>query len=406
MPFSWKKTARCNRFSKLVADHLQSPKRGGSLVVETGFPTSLIDLYVRNRGRFRKSKKQRENDSPTPLSSCSSSSSSGLLIDSLNITSSSSSSLYSLVESNNLSSGGTVHRGTDEIIEEDVDVRVGMIMIDDSIKDSTETEVEMSVEMAKLNPLLVVALKVLVVLVLVLVLGTKEFRITITISAFVLLFMESMGKLLLGRSNTVRSTEDSKTLSESSFQVTKNIKSSEENSTLVCNKVMEIEEQIESIQEIRSDKDLDEVRSEVLMEIKHKSSRRAIMKSRMKKLVPKKLRRSSMGSKEEISYRFIEETVKSAQDDKASIDSSECSYSKGETLRIFKQNQDKNLEIERRSLTSSLSSEIDCSGKESERELHQNSGCFVLCLIVLVGLIGGRIMALVLALSWCLILKK
>ncbi|KAD6119759.1 hypothetical protein R6Q59_025767 [Mikania micrantha] len=404
MPFSWKKTARCNRFSKLVADHLQSPKRGGSLVVETGFPTSLIDLYVRNRGRFRKSKKQRENDSPTPLSSCSSSSSSGLLVDSLNITSSSSSSLYSLVESNNLSSGGTDHRGTDEIIEEEVDVGVDMIMIDDSIKDFTETEVEMSVEMAKLNPLLVVALKVLVMFVL--VLGTKEFRIAITISAFVLLFMESMGKLLLGRSNSVRSTEDSKTLSESSVQVTKNIKSSEENSTPVCNKVMEIEEQIESNQEIRSDKYLDEVRSEVLMEIKHKSSRRAIMRSRMKKLVPKKLRRSSMGSKEEISYRFIEETVKSAQDDKASIDSSECSYSKGETLRIFKQNQNKNLEIERRSLSSSLSSEIDCTGKESERELHQNSGCFVLCLIVLVGLIGGRIMALVLALSWCLILKK
>ncbi|KAJ0548999.1 hypothetical protein HanIR_Chr08g0390121 [Helianthus annuus] len=386
MPFSWKtkKKTRRNRFSQLVADHLQSPKRGGSLVVETGFPTSLIDLYVRNRGRFRK--KQRDDDSPSPSSP--SSHTSSLMVDSSNVCSSL--SLYPLVDSNIISSAGLDHRGTDEIIEEDVVVGGSMVVSETEITSCTKTEVEM----AKLNPVSVVMLMVLFIMVL--VLGTKRFTIGITMSAFLLLLLELVGKLLLRR------------WSKLSFHEIENIKSSKENrSRGVCSQVLEIEEEVESKQEVRSEKELDEARSEVLMEIKHKSSRRAAMKSKMKKLVPKKLRKSSMGTKDEISYRvFEEETVKSAQDHKTLVFSSECSDSKGETLRILKQNQDKIVEIEGRSLSPALSSEIDCNGKELGRELHQNSGFLVLCLIVLVGLIGGRALAVALALSWCLIVKK
>ncbi|KAG5562317.1 hypothetical protein RHGRI_005144 [Rhododendron griersonianum] len=60
----WKKAAKCNRISKLVSDHIHSPhKRGGSLVVETGFPTSLVDLFVKNRDRLKKpSKKKKKSD--------------------------------------------------------------------------------------------------------------------------------------------------------------------------------------------------------------------------------------------------------------------------------------------------------------------------------------------------------
>ncbi|MED6192849.1 hypothetical protein PIB30_013949 [Stylosanthes scabra] len=54
MPLPWKKN-RVTRISQIVAD-LQSPRRGGSLVVETGFPTSLIDLFVKNRSRFTRPK--------------------------------------------------------------------------------------------------------------------------------------------------------------------------------------------------------------------------------------------------------------------------------------------------------------------------------------------------------------
>ena len=52
MPLPWKKD-KVSRFSRIVAD-LQSPKGGSSLVVETGFPTSLVDLFVKNRERLKK----------------------------------------------------------------------------------------------------------------------------------------------------------------------------------------------------------------------------------------------------------------------------------------------------------------------------------------------------------------
>ena len=65
MPLPWK-NARVGRISRFVAD-LQSPKRGGSLVVETGFPTSLIDLFVKNRDRLKKPRKRRSRVSdPVP----------------------------------------------------------------------------------------------------------------------------------------------------------------------------------------------------------------------------------------------------------------------------------------------------------------------------------------------------
>lgn len=373
MPFSWKKKSRCNRFHQLVADHLQSPKHGGSLVVETGFPTSLIDLYVRNRSRFRKSatNKQTEFDSPSPLSP-----SSGVFVD-----------------LNNLSSSVTDYRESDEIIEEDVIVAANDGEIDPEIDNSTENEVKKSVveidnsseNYVKKSGVMLMLNHILVVLfILVLALGTKRFTVGITVSAFVLLFIELVGEpMLLRRLCSIRP-------SESSDHETENVNSSKKNASVVCREVMEIEE-VEAKQEVRSENGVDEARSEVLMEVMPKSSRRAIMKSKMKKLVPKKLRKSSMGSKDDISCEFKEEKVmKHVQDVKPLVISSECSDIKGETFCILKQENDK----------------IDCSNKEKVRESQQNSGYLVLCLIVLVGLIGGRVLALVLSLSWCLILKR
>lgn len=57
MPWPWKK-AKVSRISRLVAD-LQPP-RPNSLVVETGFPTSLVDLFVKNRDRLKKPIKKRK----------------------------------------------------------------------------------------------------------------------------------------------------------------------------------------------------------------------------------------------------------------------------------------------------------------------------------------------------------
>ncbi|XP_038893606.1 uncharacterized protein LOC120082488 [Benincasa hispida] len=59
MPLLPWKTTRASRISQIVAD-LQSPKRGGSLVVETGFPTSVVDLFVKHRDRLRKHSARRK----------------------------------------------------------------------------------------------------------------------------------------------------------------------------------------------------------------------------------------------------------------------------------------------------------------------------------------------------------
>jgi hypothetical protein len=60
MPLPWKKS-KSSRISRFVSDFQQSPKHGGSLVVETGFPTSLIDLFVKNRDRLKKQSSKRNN---------------------------------------------------------------------------------------------------------------------------------------------------------------------------------------------------------------------------------------------------------------------------------------------------------------------------------------------------------
>lgn len=60
MSLLWKKP-KSGRISRFMSEFQQSPKRGGSLVVETGFPTSLIDLFVKNRDRLKKSSSKRRS---------------------------------------------------------------------------------------------------------------------------------------------------------------------------------------------------------------------------------------------------------------------------------------------------------------------------------------------------------
>ncbi|KAJ0252612.1 hypothetical protein HA466_0117890 [Hirschfeldia incana] len=54
MSLRWNKQ-KTGRLSRFMSELQQSPKRGGIMVVETGFPTSLIHLFVKNRDRLKKS---------------------------------------------------------------------------------------------------------------------------------------------------------------------------------------------------------------------------------------------------------------------------------------------------------------------------------------------------------------
>nr|XP_043636582.1 uncharacterized protein LOC122607630 [Erigeron canadensis] len=367
---SFSRRKKKNRFSRLVADHIQSPKHGGSLVVETGFPTSLIDLYVRNRGRFRNKSAVNDYDKDSEVNST--------------LT-----SFSSLSTSENLSSDLDFRDNDEIVIENDV--------FYDVVSDSCDSnlEVENSGENSDKN---VVMLKVF--LMIFLALGTKGFVVGFMISALVLFLLEYLGKSLFVRSSL---SADPKTLIETGCNENKDVKRLKKEN--VFNEVLEIKEVNDELkQTIRSEKESDEV---VVMEIRQKSSRKAIMKSKMKKLVPKKLLKS-MGSKDDLASELKEEeSVKRVQDvNKPLVLSHECSYSSNEDLCNLNQEQDKIVEIEScRSSSSTLSSEFDCNVEELGRELKRNSGYLVLCLIVLAGLIGGRVMAVAFSLSWCFILK-
>ncbi|KAG2302298.1 hypothetical protein Bca4012_060617 [Brassica carinata] len=54
MSLRWNKQ-KTGRLSRFMSELQQSPKGSGIMVVETGFPTSLIHLFVKNRDRLKKS---------------------------------------------------------------------------------------------------------------------------------------------------------------------------------------------------------------------------------------------------------------------------------------------------------------------------------------------------------------
>ncbi|KAK4768292.1 hypothetical protein SAY87_003433 [Trapa incisa] len=74
MPLLRKKGSRIPTLSCLMADLHTSPRPGRALMVETGFPTSIVDLFVRNRDRLgkpfrfrRRTKQTRMSRVPAPM---------------------------------------------------------------------------------------------------------------------------------------------------------------------------------------------------------------------------------------------------------------------------------------------------------------------------------------------------
>ncbi|KAJ6894853.1 hypothetical protein NC652_028565 [Populus alba x Populus x berolinensis] len=180
MPFPWKKD-EVSRFSRIVAD-LQSPKRGNSLVVETGFPTSLVDLFVKNRERLKKptgKKKKRQQQLQEVEEEL-------VISDPIFVSSS-----IELVDSpgpiQNMESFDVCDLVSQllPVVEDDEDV--------DDVDDVKVTDKKCWNEKEK--RLLFVVLKMF--LVVVLGLSTKKLVVGITMSAFVLIFLEYVGKHVL-----------------------------------------------------------------------------------------------------------------------------------------------------------------------------------------------------------------
>lgn len=395
MPLPWKKT----RISQFVTDHLNSPKRGGSLVVETGFPTSLIDLFVKNKDRLKKSSKKKHPKTKIKTK--------------------------------------TNH---------DLDPPLPQILplpedLADEIGEKNEILMgggEKVVETQDGNRVLLAVLKVF--LVVVLALGTKRFVVGITLSAFLLFFLEHVGKYvyrLFGPffiSNKVlrlvslvqrfllfvlnkhkdleREFDDSKgPIAENLILQPKfnwvppveQIRCVEGSRDIVgCNERLSFEE-MDSKKGImvREEDNICEG-----LELKRAHSRRHKMKSKMKKLLPKKFRSSkkkSLDSKIEVDGSIVEEgeeqCVLECHDKSSSMLSSGGSYYDGEEVIC-------NSGELSRVISKENFIEEELGGGVPQGNSNSNSGYWVLCLIVLAGLVGGRIWALGLTLCWCLMLKS
>ncbi|PIM98316.1 hypothetical protein CDL12_29208 [Handroanthus impetiginosus] len=467
MPLPWKKV-KSTRISQLVNDHLhKSQKRrdGSSLVVETGFPTSLIDLFMKNREKLKKpSKKKRHsppippllgaNDplisgSPTSFPSHSPSPSPVIAVPPTTpVHSLSPFRCPSPEQSPSLLplSSSLPSEGLNEIVVVGSSDRTTCVGAD---------ERERCVDA---NRVLLAVLKTF--LVVVLALGTKRLTVGITISAFLLFFLDYVGKyasrflvpcseskgVLLSilqrfrrllRSKEVKLDEKNGRLSIPELQQDHSSKpgcSSLKNTESICSDqeiqivepkgcLMTCLHEIQPVDEIMDEPcsngrlgcqviekmevliEREESMSEVA-ELKRKS-RRARIKSKMKKLVPKKLRSSRKERnpqnldilKKDGVFLCNQQEVDEDELEIASTLSSITSerYKEEDTMNSIC-TFDRSYEV-----VQEASRKREEKGQETEPRLTWRH--LVLCLIVLIGLIGGRAFALLLTLSWCLLLK-
>ncbi|WMV14165.1 hypothetical protein MTR67_007550 [Solanum verrucosum] len=380
MPFPWKKVKKTS-ISQLVKDHVNS-QSGSPLMVETGFPTSLVDLVVKNRRRFKKSSKKKMADDPLFVTSPS-----------------------------------PPHPSSS--------IRVAEVEGDKPESCKMNNEKEWGNGCLSMTQGLVAVLKIF--LVAGLVLGMNSLVMGVTMSAFLLFLLEYLGERLYGFFSGLQRRV--RLMIQEIRDIFRAKVVEEEEDDCVFKAPLELSK-VEDSQCIRDGKakcvgvDVMEKGEESrydFCESKEKKSHRAKMKSKMKKLVPKKFRKKKGSALErpmlldEIDYVIegktetegsseqkmqsngIVSSVASSIDDKTDI--VEVVGSAGESSEVFTD----------ASVEESFNGTDDKATIVGEEELtgREHSSMYIaLLLVVLVGLIGGRVLALVFTLTCCLMLKR
>ncbi|KAH7545548.1 hypothetical protein FEM48_Zijuj01G0105300 [Ziziphus jujuba var. spinosa] len=478
----WKKTG-VNRISRIVAD-LHSPKRGNSLVVETGFPTSLVDLFVKNRDRLRKSskKKKKKKKSGSDLDSTID----VRLIDEITsrsrIVSENSrvrgvgfgsnccqikNSTRSTQEEEEASHGGGDGGGRSGygFVGKSGNPNRVFVGAFDDFDDVDESGCGDS------RTVFFAAFKVF--LMVVLALSTKQLAFGITLSAFVLLFLEYLGKRLVC---FFKPCSNSKVKLKSIIQwvltlfwfknnslVQKDFDEGENSNALIAESVDGFKSNYCSLEEIEllepvSEKhekisntvaefqfssrdmklgslDMDEntkavEESEVLVGKSKHASKRSKLKAKIKRLVPRRLRGSSKPKKGQGHDHDQQESSNEVfltpfEDEKLGISKEEKEQHQGHEQGQESENQNRVVfcsqthieqkkEEEKKEVDgrSSGFDEQSWGGKQvSMLDVKEGKGKKgilgypILFLIGLAGLVGGRIVALLLTIAWCLISK-
>ncbi|KAJ0239379.1 Ethylene-regulated transcript 2 [Hirschfeldia incana] len=403
MPLPWKKS-KSGRISKFVTDLQQSPKHGGSLVVETGFPTSLIHLFFKNRDRLKKSSSKRNsNRAQAPTAPSLSLPTPRQRVPSLPPP-------HSLPPQKHDPASVTEDHHLPASKIEDVSVGGdGGLTSDEGNCDGGG---------GGCCVLMVVAIKVFVVAVL--ALSTKKLAVGITISAFALLFLEfavprvltllnfcpnaqvrldslirkHIGKNLESSSPPPPSSE--RTRNNVSFEI---IETFQEPRDCIEEETPEPSEKKEPV-EAEEEREVLTIRDVVFTKEKSKSAK---LKSKIvKKIVPKKLRSykkkkklKKMKEKEEaegVEIEIFEEGEESSTTEASSLYSEDVTES----------------EIsERYEIGSNPPLLESCEEEEEEEERAKGdlTKAMVMMVIALAGLLGGKVLAIVLTVSSCLFLR-
>ncbi|XP_073029725.1 uncharacterized protein [Primulina eburnea] len=449
MPFPSKKV-KSARISRLLNDHLHKSQNGSSLVVETGFPTSLIDLFIKNREKLLKSSNKKRasslsvpslNDDDDPVIAGSPT----LLPSPPQSPSCMNSQVIAglpLNCSSPLRSASILH------------LPLGVNEIDEGVRDGGGAERRCSVErVVDAKGIILVAVKIF--LVAVLALGAKRLTLGITMSAFLLCFLECAGKHLrellkpcskakgwltsiVPKVRKLRYKDDRVDQKKGGASLWKERQEgfTRPDPSLKCcesrhqTRKIEIEKPnqypITFFDEIQPEKEImedscfkgtlrnQENDSNEMVIGKEKSlfeSRKDKIKSKMKLFVPKKFR----SLRKEHNFRRL----KVVQEDKVAVceehgmegcvdegESETTSRSSSTSSGRFKEEDvmDSIYAVGGlREIDEEVATDKEVGGKETESAMSWSY--FVLCSTVLIGLIGGRAFALLLTLSWFLVLK-
>ncbi|KAG2244250.1 hypothetical protein Bca4012_023509 [Brassica carinata] len=409
MPLPWKKS-KSGRISKFVSDLQQSPKHGGSLVVETGFPTSLIHLFFKNRDRLKKSSSKRNNSNKAqapPPTGPTHSHSTRQRVASLP---------PPIPQKHDPASVTEDHLPASNKIEDSL-VGDGGVTSDGNSGGGG----------GGCCVLMVVAIKVFVVAVL--ALSTKKLAVGITISAFALLFLEfavprvltllnlcpdaqvrldSLIRKLIGEKKKPKEKlEDSpsstreRTRNNVSFEIIETFQEPRD-----C-----IEEEARAPEPPENQPVAKEEEREVLtirdVTFTKEKSKSAKLKSKLvKKIVPKKLR----SYKKKKKLKKMREKEEAAEGVEIEIFEEEGEGSTTDASSLYSEDITESEISERYEIGSNpplLESceEIEEEGEEEERAKGDLTKVMVMIVIALAGLLGGRVLAIGLTVSSCLFLR-
>ncbi|PIA37821.1 hypothetical protein AQUCO_03000391v1 [Aquilegia coerulea] len=415
----WKKKSspkitRVSRFVNSIRE--SSNKRGDSLVVQTGFPTSLIDLIVKNRDclnkssskkiktRFSKELYCKEIVESTPQNNLPSTPLAPFILNSIN----------------------ELIGETEDCEDDDKDdcgdsgKEICVLNNFDQINYKDQENEDVNVGVPVRNRVFVIVIKIFVLLIL--ALGTKKIAVTITLSAFLLLFVEFLlkscikedKKLMVSIPLEERGIGVEKTLVpdvvdlRQEFQKMIQDKQIKKGNDFDSDKDDKVCQFFDSDQENRNLLDGENVAEDAKVGTPRRTNSAKLRANRFKKFMVKKFGGDTKSKRITKKGKLNPSNVPSnctSEKEKISLGETEEEQEKGEDNGDY-DGQDAEGEVSEEYDSSNVSEVSSDKGFQDTLETSTNWSWrnLIPTVIILAGLVWGRTMALVLTVVWLLLL--